>query len=1078
MADNTKTHAAELLRSHDRYVRFLAVLAAVAAIVAGGVALALRQRGEAKVHEITVLDCQYTGNGAHTHNADCYDAEGNLVCPLPERALHIHDASCYTEERTLICGQEETPGHTHTEECYDEEGNLTCGQEETPGHTHTDECYEVTQTLTCGQEEVTEEHVHGPSCFTTITVPVDDEEAAELTAAAEAPSREQTITQELRRKDENDNEYVYLRASVVAPAGTLPANAALKVTEVSAADVKATTPQIEALIARELGADTAIKRTDFATLALTDADGNEVEPSGTVEVKLSTALIRESDELVIVQLPDADRGTTEPAIVSNVSLVNWDDADTSVGNEDTLMFWTNEQLSPYAIVEVDTAADASSDITAASDDTDAGDQPASSGLIEITLGEDEDEAASEPETQPAAVAFPEQSFEGTAGNVQVVVKAPQGALPAGTTMQVKPVDVQQAVDTVNSTMPGIFDDVAAVDIVFLDPNGTEVQPLVPIKVTMTNTAATSQGQPIVLHVDDQGNATVVKETEAPSPADEVAFEANSFSVYIMAVKKLQQTMTASDGRTYEISVTYTEDAGIPDGAELVVKEVTENDSNFSQVFNRAKDAATSQYEDATVTSARFFDISIMKDGATLEPLAPVEVNIVLTSGVQATETTSVVHLKNSRKAEVVDAAIAPADAEAETGVDATFTAESFSIFGVIEITIEKDILASDGQNYHVTVTYGSDAGVPAGATLDVTELLPSEAELAEDAAKADPNAPRSLYEEYLFRVEDALGLAGTSPSYARLFDIRIVDRTGRKVEINAPVSVRIELADKSNDDDLTQVVHFADRASEPDVLQGVNVEGEAVSFEAEGFSVYAIVDAPDVSPSTGGPVTSIDEFVENPNTPLYLSLNRSSATYYITNSLNTASDKQCFYENTAIASAALWTFVPTSEGASTYWISTSIPLTTLPFLKCMMPATEPSISRSTAKASGCSIPTAVTACVSIQTQATLQTPSLPSRVQAIPTRTSLTERLTASLTTTKVSLPLPLWRRRRTTSSLWPLTCSCVQTCSITRVCFSLPRVAISASGPSPTSGEFPIESLRKSMVLPSTSPSAAMPLS
>ena len=520
--------------------------------------------------------------------------------------------------------------------------------------------------------------------------------------------------------------------------------------------------------------------------------------------------------------------------------------------------------------------------------------------------------------------FPKQDFEGMAGDVRVTAQAPRGALPAGTTMHVAAVDASEVEDVVMSTAPGIYEQISAVDVVFIDPNGQEIQPLVPITVTMTNINGPAEGSSVVLHVDDQGNATVVKETEAPSPADEVAFEAESFSVYIMAVKKLQQTMTASDGRTYEISVTYTEDAGILDGAELVVREVTENDSNFSQVFNRAKDAATSQYEDATVTSARFFDISIMKDGATLEPLAPVEVNIVLTSGVQATETTSVVHLKNSRKVEVVDAAIAPADAEAETGVDATFTTESFSIFGVIEITIEKDVLASDGNNYHITVTCGSDAGVPAGATLDVTELLPSEAELAEDAAEADPNAPRSLYEEYLFRVEDALGLAGTSPSYARLFDIRIVDRTGRKVEINAPVSVRIELADKSNDDVLTQVVHFADRASEPDVLQGVNVEGEAVSFEAEGFSVYAIVDAPDVSPSTGGPVASIEEFVENPNVPLYLSLKRNNTAYYITNTLNTASDKQCFYENTAITSAALWTFVPTSEGASTYWISTTV----------------------------------------------------------------------------------------------------------------------------------------------------------
>lgn len=520
MADNTRTHAAELLRSHDRYVRFLAVLAAIAAIVAGGTALALRQRGEAKVHEITVLDCQYTGNGAHTHNADCYDAEGNLVCPLPERALHIHDASCYTEERTLVCGQEETPGHTHTDECYDEDGNLICGQEETPGHTHTDDCYEVTQTLTCGQEEVTEEHVHGPSCFTTITVPDDEEEAV---AVAESTSLEQTITQELRRKDSDGNEYVYARASVVAPAGTLPTGAALKVSELPADATKTATDQVTTLIARDLGVGTAIGRMDVVALELTDADGNKVAPTGTVEVKVSTATVREADELVLVKLPNADLGTTEPAIVDGVSLVNWDDADTSVGNEDTLMFWTNEQLCSYAIVEVDTTtAEGDPDVTAASDGTEEGTTP--SGLIEITLGEDEGEG----EAAEAAVTYPEQSFEATAGNVHVTVKAPQGAFPAGTTMKATPVDTKEAAEAVSSTMPGIFDDVAAVDIVFFDADGTEVQPLVPINVTMTNTKATAQGQPVVVHVDNEGETSVVTQSNITTSNDEVVFNANEF----------------------------------------------------------------------------------------------------------------------------------------------------------------------------------------------------------------------------------------------------------------------------------------------------------------------------------------------------------------------------------------------------------------------------------------------------------------------------------------------------------------------------------------------------------------------
>ena len=129
MAETARGRVVQALLSNKRRTRFLQILAIAAVLVATGVLLYLRQRGFAMVHEVTVLDCPYDGNGAHTHDASCYDEEGNLVCLLEERELHIHDDSCYTVERHLVCGLEESEGHTHTEECYDEEGNLICGLE-------------------------------------------------------------------------------------------------------------------------------------------------------------------------------------------------------------------------------------------------------------------------------------------------------------------------------------------------------------------------------------------------------------------------------------------------------------------------------------------------------------------------------------------------------------------------------------------------------------------------------------------------------------------------------------------------------------------------------------------------------------------------------------------------------------------------------------------------------------------------------------------------------------------------------------------------------------------------------------
>lgn len=598
MAQPVRQHIAALLLSARRYRRYVALLALGALVVGLCVGSGLVQMAAAMSHTEKVLDCHYAGNGAHTHNADCYDANGNLVCPLEERELHTHDESC-----------------------YDEQGNLICGK-----------------------EELTETHVHGAGCF-----------------------------------------------------------------------------------------------------------------------------------------------------------------------------------------------------------------------IEV---------------QETKETYPAQSFEDEAANVKITAEAPEGAFPEGTTMHVKAVDESAVAEAVNSAAPGPYQRLQAVDITFHDRSGMEIQPLVPIRVTMVD-ANDEQGEPVVLHLNEVGQATVM-DADA-SLENGASFDASHFSTYVFAVRKLQQTMTASDGRTYEISVTYTDDAGIPDDAELVVKEITEADSSFISVFDKAKDAATSQHAEAVVTNARFFDITIMKDGVEIEPLTPVEVSIVLKAGIESTDNTSVVHFTN-HSVEVLDADVSTVENEKaqSEGVEVTFTTESFSIYGVVEMRIQKDILASDGNNYRITVTYDYNAGVPANAQLSVTEITP----------ESDPEA----YADYLARIGNAMGWEGEA-SYARLFDIKILDGNGEKVELNAPVNVTIALADKATDAETpeTQVMHFADDAEEPDVVQGVEVEGEVVSFAADSFSVYAIVDVPSgpPMPEQGEAVHSLPELVANLSDGMtfYMSVQRSGGTYF-TNTLN------------------------------------------------------------------------------------------------------------------------------------------------------------------------------------------------
>ena len=121
MASTVQNQASSILRTKKNHKRWLAIVICLAVVVAIGTVAVLTMPGVAMTHQDKVLDCPYEDAGypvAHTHNDDCYDGEGNLVCGLPELEEHVHDAPCYTQEQRLICGLEESAAHTHDESCY------------------------------------------------------------------------------------------------------------------------------------------------------------------------------------------------------------------------------------------------------------------------------------------------------------------------------------------------------------------------------------------------------------------------------------------------------------------------------------------------------------------------------------------------------------------------------------------------------------------------------------------------------------------------------------------------------------------------------------------------------------------------------------------------------------------------------------------------------------------------------------------------------------------------------------------------------------------------------------------------
>ena len=150
-------------------------------------------------------------------------------------------------------------------------------------------------------------------------------------------------------------------------------------------------------------------------------------------------------------------------------------------------------------------------------------------------------------------------------------------------------------------------------------------------------------------------------------------------------EKSDKTTIAYEGKDYTVSVSYEKEAKIPEGTELSVKEITGEE--YDKTCAKAKKALNAD----ELGFARFFDISLIKDGKELEPAAPVDVSITYQDEVKiaAGESASAVHFADSGvevlKAEVDGSKTADAKTEKETvkGDTFSFTQDSFSVTGTV-----------------------------------------------------------------------------------------------------------------------------------------------------------------------------------------------------------------------------------------------------------------------------------------------------------------------------------------------------------------------------------------------------------
>lgn len=217
-------------------------------------------------------------------------------------------------------------------------------------------------------------------------------------------------------------------------------------------------------------------------------------------------------------------------------------------------------------------------------------------------------------------------------------------------------------------------------------------------------------------------------------------------------------------------------------------------------------------ENVAVKSVKAVDITFTNaDGEEIQPLVPISVVMTPVEQPQLSEI-QVVHVDGEGSASVVEQD-APEEGEAApTEAPAVaFTAETFSVYAYVE-TIVYEYLSSNGQVYEVTVTYGTDANIPEGAQLRVTEF-PADSDEYDYARKAVLADKLAKGEEV--DIED-FNLAA--------LDISILNAEGEEIEPEASVKVDLKIKSLPDVENLSEVADTLEVQHHVEVGNGVVVE--------------------------------------------------------------------------------------------------------------------------------------------------------------------------------------------------------------------------------------------------------------
>ena len=176
---------------------------------------------------------------------------------------------------------------------------------------------------------------------------------------------------------------------------------------------------------------------------------------------------------------------------------------------------------------------------------------------------------------------------------------------------------------------------------------------------------------------------------------------DQFVVKVTDAQITANVLTA-DGERFRITVTYDDEANIPEGSVLVAEEILEGSDKYEKYLKETAEKWEKDKKEGYISFCRFFDIEIQKDGKKIEPETAVEVEIEHEDGLAFfdDEELSVIHFAQDGT-EIIEGI-----QRNRINTEVIYEQEGFSVIGTVSNVKDSGWPTNNGQ--HVLVLQDGD----------------------------------------------------------------------------------------------------------------------------------------------------------------------------------------------------------------------------------------------------------------------------------------------------------------------------------------------------------------------------------